>query len=278
MAYNPNRSSDWNYGGKKWRLSRSKIDLFIECPRCFYLNNKLGTARPRGPAFTINIAVDTLFKKEFDIYRAKKESHPLMTQNSIKAIPYEHKDMDIWRENFKGLQFTHKPTGFIVSGAVDDIWQNERGELIVVDYKSTSKKGRIESLSDSSWEDQYKRQIGVYQWLLLQNNFPVSKTGYFVYANARAEEDVFDGKLKFEITVVPCDGQTEWIEPTLEKIKKCLESNNIPISGNNCEFCSYREASGKKLQKMYLDQGRTKQKRQRKDVCRESLSDTPTLF
>ena len=35
--YNPKRNSDWNYGGKSWRLSRSKIDLFISCQRCFYL-------------------------------------------------------------------------------------------------------------------------------------------------------------------------------------------------------------------------------------------------
>ncbi|MEY2702863.1 MAG: hypothetical protein RLY43_1501, partial [Bacteroidota bacterium] len=30
------RDSRWNYGGSNWKLSRSKIDLFIECPRCFY--------------------------------------------------------------------------------------------------------------------------------------------------------------------------------------------------------------------------------------------------
>jgi len=56
--YNPNRNADWNYGGKKWRLSRSKIDFFTECPRCFYLDNKLGTKRPGFPSFNLNIAVD----------------------------------------------------------------------------------------------------------------------------------------------------------------------------------------------------------------------------
>ena len=251
-GYNPNRSADWNYGGKKWRLSRSKIELFIECPRCFYLNNKLGTSRPRGPAFTINIAVDTLFKKEFDVYRIKKIPHPLMREYRIDAVPFKHKDLNTWRNNFEGLQFKHIPTDFTVSGAIDDVWQNPEEELIVVDYKATSKKGTIASLSDSSWEEQYKRQIGVYQWLLKHNGFSVHKTGYFVYANASTDKEMFDGKLEFEVTLVPCEGDTDWIEPILHDIKECLERESVPPSGERCEFCPYREAAGKKLQKIQL--------------------------
>jgi len=242
--YNPNRGGDWNYGGKKWRLSRSKIELFIECPRCFYLNNKLGTSRPRGPAFTINIAVDALFKKEFDVYRAQGVPHPLMREYKIDAVPFKHKDLNIWRENFKGLEFKHSSTGFRVSGALDDVWQNPKGELIVVDYKATSKNGRIESLSDSSWEEQYRRQIGVYQWLLTQIGFTVNRTGYFVYANASTDKKAFDGNLEFDVTVVPCEGNADWIEPTLIKIKQCLDSESVPPSGEFCEFCPYRESAG----------------------------------
>lgn len=246
--YNPDRNADWNYGGSKWRLSRSKIDLYVECPRCFYLDNKLGTARPRGPAFTINIAVDVLLKKEFDVHRKEGSAHPLMDAYDVEAIPFQHKDIDIWRENFQGLEHKHNATGFTISGAIDDVWVNSDDELIVVDYKATSKEGKIETLTDSSWGEQYKRQIGVYQWLLTQNGFSVSHMGYFVYANASSDKKAFDGKLEFEVTLVPCEGDTRWIEPTLQKIKDCLESPMFPESGNGCEYCMYRSASGKKLQ------------------------------
>jgi CRISPR/Cas system-associated exonuclease Cas4 (RecB family) len=249
--YNPNRNTDWNYGGAKWRLSRSKIDLFIECPRCFYLDNKLGTARPRGPAFTLNVAVDALFKKEFDAYRKEKRPHPLMLEYGVKAIPFTHKELNTWRENFEGIEFLHKETGFTISGAVDDIWESENGKLIVIDYKATAKDGTIETLADSSWEDQYKRQIGIYQWLLTQNGFDVEKTGYFVYANGDSSPEAFNNILQFETTLVPCEGDSSWIEPTLLEIKKCLESETIPKVGENCEFCPYREACGKKLQHMH---------------------------
>lgn len=249
--YNPNRNSDWNYGGSKWRLSRSKIDLFVECPRCFYLDNKLGTARPRGPAFTLNVAVDALFKKEFDTYRKDKQPHPLMVEYGINAIPFSHKMLNTWRENFEGIEFHHATTGFTVSGAIDDVWEDTEGRLIVVDYKATAKEGTIETLADSSWEDQYKRQIGVYQWLLSQNGFSVAPTGYFVYANGNGDLETFDNVLQFETTLVPCEGDTNWIEPTLLEIKTCLDSNEIPAIGPACEFCPYREACGKKLQEMH---------------------------
>jgi len=249
--YNPNRSADWNYGGTKWRLSRSKIDFYLECPRCFYLDNKLGTKRPGFPSFNLNIAVDELFKKEFDEYRSAGKPHPLMKSNGLDAVPFVHKDLNTWRDNFAGLEFTHQPTELVVSGALDDVWQGADEKLIVVDYKATSKAGTIETLSDSSWEQQYKRQLGVYQWLLTNMGFEVAQTGYFVYANALQTEDKFDNKLIFETTLVPCEGDTSWIEPTLHKIKDCLESESYPESGANCEYCPYREACGKKLQTLH---------------------------
>lgn len=252
--YNPNRHKDWNYGGKNWKLSRSKIELFIECPRCFYLDNKLGTARPRGPAFSLNIAVDELFKREFNSYRSEGKPHPLMTQYKIDAIPFAHESMDDWRENFVGIMHKHKETGFTISGAVDDIWVKPDGSLIVVDYKSTSKESTIESLSDSSWEESYKRQLGVYQWLLGKEGFIVDPTGYFIYANAKVNDrKSFDDKLVFETTVVSCVGVNDWIEETLGKIKTCLDGKKLPSVGERCDFCPYREHSGKKLQKIHFD-------------------------
>ncbi len=245
--YNPTRSADWNYGGSKWKLSRSKIDSFIECPRCFYLDNKLGTKRPGMPSFNLNIAVDALFKKEFDTHRANKTRHPIMEEYNIDAVPFAHPNLDIWRDAFQGITYHHTETGLIVSGAVDDIWVTPNDSLIVVDYKATSKQGRILDLSDSSWETQYKRQVGVYQWLLKQNGFEVSKIAYFVYANGRTDFDVFDNTLHFDTTLVSTQGETDWIEPTLRDIKKCLESEAVPPIGESCEYCPYREACGKKL-------------------------------
>ena len=246
--YKPDRKTDWNYGGSRWRLSRSKIDLFTNCQRCFYIDNKLGTARPPGFPFNLNSAVDALLKKEFDIHRADKTSHPLMEQYGVDAVPLNDERMDEWRDSLRGgIVYRHPEFGFPVCGGVDDIWVDKKGELIIVDYKATSKDEKITAL-DQDWHDGYKRQMEVYQWLFRKNGFTVSDTGYFVYANAGKDKKAFDGVLEFEVTLIPHKGDDSWVESTITAIHKCLESDQLPKNAPDCDFCVYREMVGKKLQ------------------------------
>lgn len=239
--YKPNRNPDWNYGGKQFRLSRSKIDLFVECPRCFYLDTKLGVARPPSFPLTLNIAVDSLLKKEFDIHRGEQTTHPIMKQYGVMAVPFQHPDMDKWRDSLRyGVEFLHPATGLSVRGGVDDIWVTPKGELIVVDYKATAKKDT--PTLEGSLGEQYKRQMEVYQWLLRKNGFTVSNTGYFVYVNGKKDAKAFDGKLEFDVTLLPCEGDDSWIEKTIVEIKTCLDGDSIPATGADCDHCSYRNA------------------------------------
>ena len=239
--YRPNRKSGWNYGGQNWKLSRSKIDLFLECPRCFYIDNKLGVARPPGFPFTLNSAVDKLLKKEFDVHRVNKTVHPLMKKYSIDAIPFDHPKMEEWRDSLRaGVSFLHEPTGFLVRGGVDDVWIRPNGELIIVDYKATSKESEINL--DAEWQEGYKRQMEVYQWLFRQNDFQVSDTGYFVYVNGKTDREAFDAKLEFDVSILPYTGNTDWVGPTLLEIKKCLEGE-IPDSDEQCDYCNYRKST-----------------------------------
>jgi len=214
----------------------------MQCPRCFWLDTRLKITRPNSPPFNINKAIDELFKKEFDGYRAKGEPHPLMTDNQIKAIPYAHKDLDTWRTNFTGVTTLHEATNLHVFGAVDDVWVNEDGELIVVDYKATAKATEVGIESD--WQISYKRQLEVYQWLLRQNGFKVSDTGYFVYTNGRFDLDGFNDHLEFRTKVIPYKGSDAWVDPTLAKMKVCMDNDNMPPIGNAamggpCDFCNY---------------------------------------
>ena len=234
------RQANWNYGGKNWKLSRSKIDLFMECPRCFYLDNKLGIKRPPGFPFNLNSAVDALLKKEFDIHRAKNKVHPLLKSYGVDLGPFQHEMMDEWRENFKGVRFEHEKTGLMITGAIDDVWVDKKGVLYVVDYKSTSKNEKIEAL-DQDWQIGYKRQMEIYQWLLRQNGFKVSDTGYFVYCNGITDKEAFDAKLEFEVTLIAYDGNDGWVEKAILDADKCLKSKKIPKTGEECDYCDYRE-------------------------------------
>lgn len=241
-SYNPQRTRNLFSidNPKPFKLSRSKIQDFLDCPRCFYLDRRCGTDQPPGFPFTLNSAVDALLKKEFDAYRAKGQPHPLMVQHKIDAIPFFHPELDEWRMNMKGIQTVHEPTNFIITGAIDDLWTNPMGELIVVDYKATSTSKEL--TLDEEYRKSYKNQMEVYQWLLRQKGFTVSRTGYFVYCNGDASKENFNKRLDFSISVIPYTGDDSWIEPTLLKIRECLEGNVYPEQNEACDFCNYRVA------------------------------------
>ncbi len=245
MAYYKKRLPFDPKSKEAYKISRSKIDMFLKCPRCFYLDQRLSVKQPSMPAFTLNNAVDTLFKKEFDIHRANGEAHPLMKEYGIPAIPFQHPKMDEWRYNFTGVQVLHKPTNFLVFGAVDDIWVTKDKVLVVVDYKSTSTYRKID-LNDK-WKQWYKIQMEIYQWLLRRqedlkkDGYKVSPKGFFVYANARKDEKAFDAKLEFNLEIIPYIGDESWVEKTLLEMKECLMSESMPKANTECEYCEYRK-------------------------------------
>src|SRR5438874_13816897 len=101
-SYKYQRSLPYRPGqAAAYKISRSKIDLFVQCPRCFWLDARLKISRPKGPPFTLNSAVDYLLKQEFDALRADGKQHPLQTEYGIDAKPCAHDQLNIWRENFK---------------------------------------------------------------------------------------------------------------------------------------------------------------------------------
>jgi CRISPR/Cas system-associated exonuclease Cas4 (RecB family) len=249
MNYSKERNLPYKPGQETpYKVSRSKIELFMQCRRCFWLDVRLKIKRPSSPPFNINKAIDELFKKEFDSYRSKAEPHPLMTDNQIKAIPYQHTDLDKWRENFVGVVTLHEPTNLHVFGAVDDVWVDDNGKLIVVDYKATAKDKPVTSLGpEGTWQDMYRRQMEIYQWLLRKNGFEVSNTGYFVYATGTTNREGFNNVVEFETYVFPHHGSSDWVDQTLIDMKKCMDSDEMPAVGTSamggiCEFCEYAKA------------------------------------
>ena len=111
----------------------------------------------------------------------------------------------------------------------------------MVDYKATAKDRDVNI--DADWQISYKRQVEVYQWLLRQNGLPVSDTAYFVYTNGRLDLDGFNDRIEFRTKIIPYAGSDTWIEPTILKMKACMDGDMPPVGvsimGGECEFCAY---------------------------------------
>lgn len=229
--YTPNQE-------KPFKLSRSKVELYMSCQRCFYIDRRLGVGHPPGFPFNINSAVDELLKKEFDKFRIEKKPHPYMLETGKNLIPYQHQDLDDWRANFKGVQYTDTNLNLTFSGAVDDVWFDlDSEELVVVDYKATSKNSEVSI--DEDWQDGYRRQIDFYQWLLRRNGFKVSNESYFVYCNGDKSKPSFNNKVEFKVSILKYIGDDSWVDEVLSNIKELLDKNEIPNYENSCSYCEY---------------------------------------
>ena len=223
---------------KPFKLSRSKVDNFVSCKRCFYIDRRLGVGHPPGFPININSAVDELLKKEFDQYIKTGKPHPYMDSVSRNLIPYKHDQLDEWRENFKGVQYLHEETNLIFTGAVDDLWlDTDSKEVVVVDYKATSKNSEV--TIDADWQQGYRRQMDFYQWLLRKNGLQVSDIGYFVYCNGDKQQPSFDNKVHFDVSVLEYKSDGSWIEDTIAQIKQLLDQDSVPEYSENCDYCTY---------------------------------------
>ena len=209
------------------KLSRSTVEKYINCPRCCVLDKKY-QIRPPSLPFTLNIAVDNLCKNEFDYYRQIQEPHPLFIENDIDAVPFRHKEINDWRNNFKGIRYKCAENNYDFGGAIDDVWQKKNGDLIIVDIKATSK-------NNFNWSETFE----MYQWLFRKNGFKVADECYLVYFNGKKNEEFFNNELKFDAHLVKLQCSTSWVENKIIETADLLRSERFPQPSSNCEYCNY---------------------------------------
>ncbi len=218
------------------QLSRSKIELFIDCPRCFWLDVARGIPRPSGPPFTLNNAVDALMKAELDLFREAREPHPLFATVGLDAVPFRHPELDRWRHNFTGVRWLDAETGWTLFGAVDDLWQAGSGEVLVADYKATA---RTEMPTASNLYPSYRRQMDVYQFLVRRQGLEVGNRGWFVYTNGDGRAGQFGDKLCFTTAMVPYDGDDAWVLEAFRRAVALVGQPGAPAPKETCDYCGY---------------------------------------
>jgi len=234
---------------KPFTISRSKFSNFIDCPRCFYLDRVKGLKEPSMPGWALNSTVDDLLKKEFDTHREAKTPHPIMKEYNLNFIPYNHPDIDKWRQSLSsGIYYHDKDTNLIIRGGIDDVWIDlDTEELIVVDYKAQSSSTPVETKSylESKFHQGYKRQMDIYVHILRQMDFKVSDMTYFMVCNGEKTFDSFDNRINFVTKLVPYEADSSWVPIKIKEMKKVLESENIPDLNENCEACIYLHCGSK---------------------------------
>ena len=238
------KSSIYKKGSNEtFKISRSKFNNFLDCKRCFYLDRVKGLKDPGMPGWSLNIAVDELLKKEFDLLRDQKKPHPIFKKHNLNFIPFQHEKMDHWRNALTGgIAYLDEDTNLKIHGGVDDIWYDlDKEELVVVDYKAQSSNIKVDTKPylESIYHQGYKIQMDIYVHILRKMDFKVSDTSYFYVCNGEKSYNNFQGKLNFTTTLVPYVTNISWIQDKIIEMKKTLELDNVPEINKSCEKCMY---------------------------------------
>lgn len=211
------------------QLSPNSLNLFLECPLCFWLDKKCGIRRPPPYPYALNSAVDTLLKQEFDSYRKKGEVHPLILEHNIPARLFSDQQLlNRWRSNFDGIRYFDPHLKATLFGAVDDILEFKDGKLAPLDYKSTGS-------SVSNVYDRFQLQIDIYTYLLEKNNFSTSRKGYLAFYIVD-KKNGFGGRLPFRKELKEIKANPDAVPELFSKAVAVLRSEIPPQHRDDCKF------------------------------------------
>ena len=213
-------------------LSRSQLDLFTECPRCFWLRNRHGVKQPKSLPFALNNAMDGLLKVEFDEYRAAGKLHPILAEHGVQAKLFEDTEkLEEWRNNFRGLRWKDTKTGHTLYGAVDDILEFPDDSLAVVDYKSSGAR-------EATVYPSYQLQMDVYTFLLQRLGYRTAPKAYFAFFMAVKDEG-FKGRLPFRAQLLEISPEPDRVHDLFKRAVALAQSDIEPAPGAECDLCRW---------------------------------------
>lgn len=214
---------------KPIQLSPNSLNLYFECPFCFWLDKRWGIKRPPPYPYALNMAVDFLLKEEFDKYRAKGEPHPLLVANNIPAKLFSNQELlNEWRSNFKGIRYYDRKLDATLFGAVDDILEFTDGKLAPLDYKSTG--SRVANIYD-----RFQLQMDVYTFLLEKNGYSTAGKGCLAFYIVD-KENGFEGKLPFRKEIHMIDTDPSYVQKIFEEAVALLRKDTPSSHNPDCKF------------------------------------------
>ncbi len=213
----------------KIRLSPSTLNLFKDCPRCFWLDKNKGIKRPFGIFPSLPGGMDSVIKVYFDKYRLKDELPPEINGKVNGKLFQNLAKLEAWRSWRKTeLLYEYKPSDAILSGALDDCLVEDNC-YIPLDYKT-----RGYPLADDP-RKYYQTQLDCYTLILNESGYKTKGLAYLAYYWPLEVQE--EGIVKFHVEPIK-------IETSVDSAKKIFMdalntlSSDIPQASPQCEYCN----------------------------------------
>ncbi|MFH1036692.1 MAG: PD-(D/E)XK nuclease family protein [Patescibacteria group bacterium] len=214
------------------QVSPNSLNLFLECPHCFWLEKGKGIKRPQPYPYALNAAVDVLLKEEFDVYRAKGEPHPLLVAHHIPAKLFHNQSLlNQWRNNFEGLRYYDTDLEATIFGAVDDVLEFADGKLAPLDYKSTGS-------AVPTVYDRFQIQMDIYTFLLERNGFLTTRKGYLAFYIVD-KKNGFEDRLPFKKELHEIDTDPSDVYQLFSDAVATLRKISPPPHSQDCKYAEW---------------------------------------
>jgi CRISPR/Cas system-associated exonuclease Cas4 (RecB family) len=218
-----------------YKLSPSSINIMLDCPRCFWLQIVKKFKRPAGIFPSLPGGMDKILKTHFDTFMEKGELPPEIREyglgNGYKLFD-DKKTLNIWRSNFKGIQYTDKTSGILLKGAVDNIIEKGK-KLIVLDYKTRGYPLKEDTAAH------YQTQLDLYNFLLRKNGYDTEDYAYLLFYYPKELTDT--GEIIFDTELVKMAIDVKRGENIFHDAITLLSQEDPPEASKECEYCEYRE-------------------------------------
>ena len=213
-------------------LSPSSINLFLECPRCFWLAHTKNIKRPAGIFPSLPSGMDRVLKEHFDRFAVAGKMPPellsLQKEFPLTKLFDDFTLLNAWRNNWKGISIKDKKENTL-KGAIDNLLINENQELTILDYKT-----RGYPLKEDTHEH-YQNQLDTYNYLLQENNFKTTKHSYLLFYHPKTV--LSSGEVEFNSNLIKMPVNPNNAKKNFEKAIKCLNTEKMPETKKDCEYC-----------------------------------------
>lgn len=207
-----------------FKLSPSSLNLFVDCPCCFWLHFK-GRKRPSGIFPSLPSGMDRVLK-EYCV-KLRKEGKMLSDLSGKGLKFYEGPELKDWQNNRKGIQWKNGKV-FLLSGAVDEILV-KNGKLIVLDFKTRGFPCKEDT------HEHYALQLNLYNFLLRKNGFPTEDHGYLLFYYPK---QVNGRMVEFSTELKKMDIDLKMAEHVIKQAVKCLKGTEPKIK-HECHWCQW---------------------------------------
>lgn len=213
-------------------LSPTKLNLFQECPLCFWLSVIKKIPRPETPTSTLPRGMDDLIKKYFDRYRKLGKLPPEIEGKVQGKLLPDQKLLNEWRKISKNSQphFFDKNLNACLFGGLDECFL-DGNYYIPVDYKTRGFNLKENSLS------YYQTQLDCYTFLLEANGYKHLSFGYLIYYIPTEVKE--KGQVKFSVEPYKIETNSQRGYQIFKEAVECLKGPK-PQAHRDCKFCSWR--------------------------------------